>query len=192
MPLPQMTGIEIQFLPTTLYQTTSGMKKQFKLMSLSTLACICTLGSLYVSQEAQGAFSIAVGGTFGRGAAVSFQYDPAGFPIWGYTPSGFPIYAYSPAGVPIIVMNGIYSGCYVPTWGPAPCYRGRYFWPAGVYRRPYCPPPVHRHGPPPPPVHRPCPPPPPPSYRPFPPRPHGPAIRPGFSPGYNRGHYHGR
>ncbi len=160
------------------------MKKKSKIISLASLACICAFGSLCASNEAQGAFSISVGGSVGRGA-VSFQYDSAGFPIWGYTPVGHPIYAYTPNGAPIVVMNGIYRGCYVPTWGPAPHYRGRYYWPAGVYRQAYCPPPVCR----------PCPPPPP-CYRPAPPRPCGPSFRPGYGhgghPGYSRGHYHGR
>jgi hypothetical protein len=105
------------------------------------LACACDLSA----PQAQGAVHISVGGGY-----TSFQYDSAGFPIWGFTASGRPIYGYTPAGVPILFPSGIYAGCYVPSWGPADFYTGSYWWPAGVCR-------VSRFTPPPPPVYHPAP-----------------------------------
>lgn len=81
---------------------------------------------------------------------VNVRFDAGGFPIWGYAQCGRPIYAYAPDGRPIYLVNGIYSGCFVPTWEPAPYYRGRYYWSNGVCRGHYMP------APPPIPCHHPC------------------------------------
>lgn len=70
--------------------------------------------------------SYAVSGTYSNGGySASYMYDSSGYPIYGYY-GGRPIYAYDTWGNPIYSITLISRGCYIPSWGPAPYYRGRY------------------------------------------------------------------
>ena len=71
--------------------------------------------------------------SYSSGGYGGYMYDTAGFPIYGYY-GGRPVYGYTPAGSPIYSINLLYSGCYVPSWGPAPHYRGPHRWPSGIRR----------------------------------------------------------
>ncbi len=104
------------------------------MMILCAGVALMTLGA---ADKAQAGRRIdVVGGAYG--VSVSAQFDTLGFPIWGYI-GGRPVYAYTPGGVPIYRIDGIYRGCYVPTWDPRPGYRGPR-WPAGICRGHYPPP----------------------------------------------------
>lgn len=70
-------------------------------------------------------------------------YDSYGFPIFGYV-GGRPVYAYNSYGSPIFSLTYIRSKCYVPSWGPASYYRGKYRYPGSCHRVSNLP--HHSHG----------------------------------------------
>ena len=55
------------------------------------------------------------------------SYDANGIAIYGYA-DGRPVYGYTRQGSLIYQVNHLYSGCYVPSWGPGTSY------PYGVIR----------------------------------------------------------
>ncbi len=91
-------------------------------MALPLIAC----GALMSCHSGYWGGSYAVSGTYSNGGySASYMYDSAGYPIYGYY-GGRPIYAYDTWGNPIYSITLISRGCYIPSWGPAPYYRGRY------------------------------------------------------------------
>ncbi len=73
------------------------------------------------------------GGYGGYGGYSNGIYDSYGFPIFGYM-GGRPVYGYSPYGAAIFNFTYISNKCYVPSWGPAPYYKGPHKYPSGIHR----------------------------------------------------------
>lgn len=91
-------------------------------IALPLIAC----GALMSCHSGYWGGSYAVSGSYSNGGySTSYMYDSTGYPIYGYY-GGRPIYAYDTWGNPIYSITLISRGCYIPSWGPAPYYRGRY------------------------------------------------------------------